>query len=89
MASNSRDFYRKDPALHCYPRDDSVFAAECDRVLAEGRALRLASEALLEHFKRGLKRAYPAANVHARDPLASDDDPTEVWYVYRDGTLVA
>jgi hypothetical protein len=77
-----------EPVLHCYPREDRQFLADAQRAVRESRVLVARPQQLLEDVRRRLKAVYPAARIERRHRLAAGDDPNEVWYCYRDGTLV-
>jgi hypothetical protein len=63
--------------LLLFPRDDPEFAAHCQEVAHATRDPHTA--------QRRLRRRYPRAVVHPRDPLGSLDRRDEAWYVYRNG----
>ena len=46
-------------------------------------------ETLVVLAQRFLRRRYPRAVIHVRDPLATEGDREETWYVYRDGSFRA
>jgi hypothetical protein len=77
------------PTLRCYPRDDPQFLADAQEALTESRWLASRSQQMLEEVRRKLKERYPAVRVEPRNRLASGDGLDDVWYCYRDGTLVA
>jgi hypothetical protein len=42
----------------------------------------------IEHVQDQLRRWYRSIEIRPRDPLGGyEDDPTRVWYVYRDGRI--
>jgi hypothetical protein len=55
----------------------------------ESRELAAHSRRLLDEVRRKLKERYPAVRVEPRNRLANGDGLEELWYCYRDGTLVA
>jgi hypothetical protein len=63
--------------LLLFPRDDLEFASHCQEVAHATRDPHTA--------QRRLRRRYPRAVVHPRDPLGSLDRRDEAWYVYRNG----
>ena len=87
--ANSRDLEpAPTPTLRCYPREDEQFVADVRKALAENRDLVSRPQHLLEEVRHRLKERYPAVRVEPRNRLASGDGLGEVWYCYRDGTLV-
>lgn len=75
-------------ALRCYPPDDTQFEEQAKKAVGEGRSLSLSWEKVLEHVRDRLKELYPGVRVQPRDPIASGDDPDELWYCYRDGGIL-
>jgi hypothetical protein len=70
-----------------FPADDAGLRREVDAALAtlpEG----LSEAAQIAAVERRLRRWYRAIQVRPRDTLGGyEDDPTRVWYVYRDGRI--
>ncbi len=77
------------PTLRCYPREDRQFLADAQKAVADSRELASRSHQLLDEVRRKLKERYPAVRVEPRNRLANGDGLDDVWYCYRDGTLVA
>ena len=67
------------PALFLNPADDPDFVAEVERLMEE--AFDEAADLELR-----LRRSYPHAVVRPRD---LSNEPSVVWYVYRDGHWIA
>ena len=66
------------PVLIINPASDATFAADAHARLEAGATTPM-------RLQRSLREAYPRAVVRARE-LSSE--PSEVWYVYREGTWV-
>ena len=77
------------PVLRCFPKEDDLFAAVCERVLLEACRLKLPPRLMLEHILKSVRHQYPSARIQPRHPMAAPpDDRLRVWYCYRDGTIV-
>jgi hypothetical protein len=72
-----------------FPADDVELRREVEATVA-ALPPGLSESAMLSTVQRRLRRWYRAVQVRPRDSLAGyDDDPTRVWYVYRDGRIRA
>jgi hypothetical protein len=72
-----------------FPADDLALRHEVDRALAEVDAA-LPEARQMADLEERLRPWYRSLTVRARDALGGyDDDPTRVWYVYRDGRIRA
>ncbi len=70
-----------------FPRSDVTLRRDVEAALrdVEGPPEARATVTLVE---RRLRRVYRNIQIHLRDSLGGyDDDPTAVWYVYRDGRV--
>jgi hypothetical protein len=77
------------PILRCYPREDTQFSTDAQRALAEASGRGAGLKQMLDDVRRRLKESYPAVRVEPRNRLANGDGVDDLWYCYRDGTLVA
>jgi hypothetical protein len=70
-----------------FPGDDIALRHEVDRALGEiDEALPEAGQ--ISELQDRLRRWYRLLTVRTRDTLGGyEDDPTHVWYVYRDGRI--
>ena len=77
------------PTLHLvvFPRSDAALRRDVETALRDvGSSPEERTTAKL--VERRLRRVYRNIQVHPRDSLGGyDDDPTAVWYVYRDGRV--
>jgi hypothetical protein len=72
-----------------FPPDDVALRHEVDRALSEVLATTPEPRQMAELTER-LRTWYRSIQIRQREPLAGyDDDPTCVWYVYRDGRIRA
>jgi hypothetical protein len=72
-----------------FPADDVALRAEFHRAFAEVSA-DLPEARQIADIEDRLRRWYRSVEIRPRDPLGGyDDDPTPVWYVYRDGRIRA
>jgi hypothetical protein len=69
--------------LVAFPHEDSTFAAAVHRLAG---AMDEFDEVAPEWLERRVRQVYPAAVVHAQDPLAGLRIDQSTWYVYRDGS---
>jgi len=77
------------PALRVvvFPSDDSVLNRDVHDVLRRLPAA-LTSDLARTAVERELRHWYRSLTIHERDAFgAYPDDPTVVWYVYRDGRV--
>lgn len=74
--------------LHCYPKDDPRFEVDAQAILEAGQKLALGWEKLLGQVRNRLGQLYPDVAIQPRNRLAADGDPNELWYCYRDGSLI-
>lgn len=74
--------------VRCFPSSDQAFALFVQQMLEE---LRVGTEgSTLDAVESRLRRDYPSAAVHARDPFAQvGTDAETTWYVFRDGRYTA
>ncbi|HET9615006.1 MAG TPA: hypothetical protein VFP22_09350 [Candidatus Limnocylindrales bacterium] len=72
-----------------FPADDVALRHEVEATVAtlpDG----LPESAMAATVQERLRHWYRSVEVRPRDPLAGyEDDPTHVWYVYRDGSPAA
>jgi len=72
-----------------FPADDVALRLELQRALREVPA-ELPEARRIADIEDRLRRWYRSIEIRPRDPLGGyDDDPTRVWYVYRDGRIRA
>ena len=72
-----------------FPADDAALRHEVERVLEDLDEIMPEPEQIAELARR-LRPWYRSLTVRARDAMGGyDDDPTRVWYVYRDGRIRA
>jgi 3-methyladenine DNA glycosylase/8-oxoguanine DNA glycosylase len=72
-----------------FPADDIALRHEIDRALAEVDS-DLPETHQIADLEDRLRPWYRSLTIRARDTLGGyDDDPTRVWYVYRDGRIRA
>jgi hypothetical protein len=72
-----------------FPPDDVALRHEVDRALAEVVST-VPEPRQMAALTERLRTWYRSVQVRQREPLAGyDDDPTRVWYVYRDGRIRA
>jgi hypothetical protein len=67
-------------SLRMFPNDDESFTGAVE-------SLADANGGGPDQLQHRLRMLYPHAVVRRRDPIAADG-PGEIWYVYRDGSLV-
>ena len=80
---------RRNLRVLVFPPDDIALRHEVDRALADVMAT-VPEPRQLAALTERLRTWYRSAQVHQREALAGyDDDPTVVWYVYRDGRIRA
>lgn len=81
----------RDVELRCFPRGDQAFVDAAQRALAEYRAAPPRGDHPIEAIRAKLREQYPLVEIHAREPIAEPDqvsEPTQLWYLYRDGRLL-
>ena len=72
-----------------FPAEDVTLRGEIHAALADIPA-DLPEPRQIEHVQDQLRRWYRSIEIRPRDPLGGyEDDPTRVWYVYRDGRVRA
>ncbi|HEY8438741.1 MAG TPA: hypothetical protein VIK65_09035 [Candidatus Limnocylindrales bacterium] len=72
-----------------FPPDDVALRHEVDRALAEVTA-NVPEPRQMAALTERLRTWYRSIQIRQREPLGGyDDDPTTVWYVYRDGRIRA
>lgn len=72
-----------------FPSDDVALRHEVDRALAEVVAT-VPEPRQMAALTERLRTWYRSIQIRQRQPLGGyDDDPTTVWYVYRDGRIRA
>jgi hypothetical protein len=70
-----------------FPAEDVTLRGEIHAALADIPA-DLPETRQIEHVQDQLRRWYRSIEIRPRDPLGGyEDDPTRVWYVYRDGRI--
>jgi hypothetical protein len=70
-----------------FPAEDITLRGEIHAALADIPA-DLPETRQIEHVQDQLRRWYRSIEIRPRDPLGGyEDDPTRVWYVYRDGRI--
>jgi hypothetical protein len=72
-----------------FPAEDVALRREVQAALADIPA-DLPESRRIADIEQRLRRWYRSIEIRPRDPLGGyDDDPTAVWYVYRDGRIRA
>src|SRR4051812_31565394 len=75
---------RSNVRILSFPVDDDALRAEVERALA----VLPATGATAAELETALRPWYRSVQVRARNPLGGyADEPSEVWYVYRDGRI--
>jgi hypothetical protein len=70
-----------------FPAEDVTLRGEIHALLADIPA-DVPEANQIEHVQDRLRRWYRSIEIRPRDPLGGyEDDPTRVWYVYRDGRI--
>ena len=70
-----------------FPSDDATLRADADAAIDRLPAA-LTNELARSAAERELRQWYRSMSIHVRDALGGyPDDPSVVWYVYRDGRI--
>ena len=73
------------PRVLVFPADDLALRREVEAALAATDGA-LPEDARIAAIERHLRTWYRSLRIRTRDPFGGyPDDPTPVWYVYRDG----
>jgi hypothetical protein len=79
--------HRQNVRVLVFPADDVALRREVDKALQD-LPENLPEPDVLAALASALKRWYRAIQIRVREDLAGyDDDPTRVWYIYRDGRI--
>lgn len=75
------------PRVLVFPADDVALRREVEASLAATDPT-LPDDARVAAVEQHLRRWYRSVRIRTRDPFGGyPDDPTPVWYVYRDGRI--
>ena len=78
---------RQNVRVLVFPADDVALRREVDKALQDLPG-NLPEPDVLAALASALKPWYRAIQIRVREDLAGyDDDPTRVWYIYRDGRI--
>src|SRR4051794_20483252 len=75
------------PRVLVFPADDVALRREVEAALVATDAA-LPEDARIAAVEKHLRTWYRSVQIRTRDPFGGyPDDPTPVWYVYRDGRI--